>query len=237
MDKKNYQTYKITPDFLLEVDELSAKIVLSDADEAAVNQLWEEAEKQHAGLLFNGKMLIFSSFEEGKLTGRFIEYKYYRAQLTQPSLKSVLNIKPIAISCSCTYQNEILIGRRSESVTGFPGCYELVPSGGISLDSLRLGRIDLARQALIELEEEAGISSECVKSCISVVLIYEIDSATYEIYMEIKLQERGGDTNVRSTKEYSMLEWMPLSELCVLAEREKESFVPLSLYLIEHYLK
>ncbi len=236
MEESNYQTHKITPDFLLEVEALPAKIVLSDAVETAVNDLWKEGKQQHGGMLFNGKMLVFSSFEEGKLKGSFIEYKYYRAQLTQPSLNSALNIKPIAISCSCIYKNEILIGRRSESVTGFPGCFELVPSGGISVESLKLGRIDLAKQALIELEEEATIPDEWVTSCLPVELIYEISTSTFEIYMEIKLHERG-EVKTRNNKEYSMLQWMPLSELWALAEKEKESFVPLSLYLIKHYLK
>ncbi|MBA3603687.1 MAG: hypothetical protein H0W50_08615 [Parachlamydiaceae bacterium] len=234
MDENNYQTCEISPDFSVGIDEMPVKLGLSDAKESQVDQIWEEAQQNHEGQLFNGKFFVFKSFENGELTGHFIDYKYFRAQ-SLPALKSALNIKPIAISCSCRFQNEFLIGLRSKSVTGFSGFYELVPSGGISLDAFEKGKIDLKKQALLELEEEAGIFSECVKSCLPVALIHEINASTYEIYMEIELKKKGG-LGVWSTLEYSMLEWMPIKQLISFAEKEKEKFVPLSLYLIEQYV-
>ncbi len=236
MDENNYQTYEIPPDFSVGIDEIPVKFELSDVNESQVDQIWEEAQQKHGGQLFNGKMFVFKSFQNGELTGRFIDYKYYRAQSSLPALKLALNIKPIAVSCSCRYQNEFLIGQRSKSVTGFPGFYELVPSGGISLDSFEKGKIDLKKQALLELEEEAGIFSKCVESCLPVALINEINTSTYEIYMEIELKKKGG-VGVSSTLEYSMLEWMPIKQLISFSKKERDQFVPLSLYLIEHFIK
>ncbi len=240
MNENNYQIYKIPPDFSLTFDEEPVLDWISEADEAKVDQIWAEAQSQNEGILFNGKLLVFKSFENGKLIGRFIDYKYYRAAQSNLSLlKSVLNVKPIAISCICRYQNEILIGRRTMTVTGFPGCYELVPSGGISLDAIENGKINIKKQALLELEEEADIFPGSVESCIPLALIYDVNTSTYEIFMEIKLKEiKDGNGRGRrgSTLEYSVLEWMPIEHLFGFADNEKENFVPLSICLIEYFL-
>lgn len=235
MNRENYQTYEVSSNLTLEVVDSRGKTVLSDHDEALVDRLWLEAQKSQAGTLFNGKMLSFVSFENDRLIGRFVEYKYYRAQVDFPELKFKLNIRPIAISCSCLYQNEILIGQRSQFVSGYPGYFELVPSGGIDPGSLKNGRVDPATQALTELSEEAAIPPDWVSTCKPLAVIYEIDTAIFEIYIEINLHKRNSAQNLHNG-EYAKLQWMPLESLLTLTEKGKESFVPLSLFLIDRFL-
>lgn len=234
----NYQTWKFSPNFSIEIDNFPGNVALSDVEEAIIDQLWNEAQNQNPSL-FNGKMLSFVSFIDGKLKGCFVDYKYYWAQLKSPKLKSVLKIKPIAISCSCTCQNKILLGKRSREVTGSPGCYELIPSGGISIDCLQQGKIDLRKQALIELEEEAFISEKNVESCTPIALIKDIHTDLFEIYIEIKLYEKNGLEKLPSysNNEYSIIQWIQVPELLDLIKKEKENFVPFSLFLVNMMLR
>src|SRR5262249_31068369 len=143
--------------FALSAVNFRGKIRLSDVEQAAINTLWNEAQKQFGGRLFNGQLYSFVSLKNGVLTGNFVDYKFYIAQLRNPKFKTLFNISPVAISCICCCQNKILIGKRSAFVTEYPNCYELSPSGGIDPSAAINGKIDLIKQTLVELEEEAAI--------------------------------------------------------------------------------
>lgn len=229
-----YQTLEMPPAFELAVRKSHEKLMLSDVEEAEVNRLWSLAQKQHGGRLFNGLIFSFVAFDQGKLWGSFVDYKYYMAQLAVPELKASWQIHPIAISCICVWGERVLLGQRSSLVTDFPGCFELAPSGGIEPAAAVNGRIDVVKQALIELEEEAFIVSGQVKTCLPMALVQELTSGTYEMCMRMELHE-GGEV-LASSEEYTKLQWMSQKQLKAFASLERGRFVPFSLFLIDKYL-
>ena len=81
----DYQTYKITPHFHLEVAEAPRGFSLSDYDKTRIEMLWQEETVASPAKLFNGVILNFVSFEGDKLVGEFVDYKFYLAQLRDPA--------------------------------------------------------------------------------------------------------------------------------------------------------
>lgn len=228
-----YQTHKIDPSFEVKVVDCSGKIELSDVENSYVDELWDAAQKHHMGKLFNGKLLNYLNFEKGKLYGKFVEYKYYIAQCADPKLKDRLKIRPIAISCLCTFKGHALVGKRSTFVTDFPDCFELVPSGGIDPTAVENGKVNLVKQALTELKEEAEIKPEDVNTCHPLALFQDLISGGFEICMHIELNTK---SSFLQNGEYSQLKWMPFSQLQEFALNEKNVFVGLSLHIINKYL-
>lgn len=229
---QGYQTFKLAPNFSPQVVNSREEIKLSDLVEGDIDCAWNCAQKQKSGKLFNGRLYNFLSFERGVLLGTFVEYKHYMAQLIDPSLKSQLHISPVAISCICLSKGKVLLGRRSQDVTDFPNCFELAPSGGIDPIVRNGDTIDIRRQAMIELEEEAGIPPSEIQECFPFLLIKDLKLDSYEICMLIKLKEQ--PLRLKS-EEYVELRWLDSEELKVYAQKMESKFVPVSLFLINNY--
>lgn len=236
---QGYQTHAITPSFYVEVVNSGEEIVLSDAEALRIDERWERAQEQRNGLLFNGKLLNYLKFEKERLYGSFVEYKYYMAQCIDPKLKERLRIFPLAISCICTCQDKVLIGKRSSFVTDFPGYFELVPSGGIDPAAVEKGNVNLVKQALTELKEEAGIEPNSVEICYPFVLFQNLITGCFEICLHIDLKRTGGDLSARAwlqNHEYTELVWMSCTHLKEFMLSAGNAIVPLSLHLINKYL-
>jgi hypothetical protein len=78
----------------------------------------------------------------------------------RPALFARLRVRPLAVSGLLTCKGGVVFGRRAADVAFDPGCWELAPSGGVAPESANAaGRIDLARQIKIELEEEVGLAA------------------------------------------------------------------------------
>lgn len=227
-----YQTFKIHPSFQVRVVDSREELMLSDVEESAVEALWNRAQKKYEGRLFNGKMLAYSHLDEDRLYGYFVDYKYYIAQLGDSALKERLRIRPVAISCLCTWEEKVLIGKRSLTVTDYPGYFETVPSGGIDPKPVKQGVVNYIEQALTELEEEAGIGSRDVADCHPLLIYQDLRSDSFEVCLHIVLKKESPGIEEGENNEYSRLEWMSLERLNELVTRGKKSFVPLSLHLI-----
>lgn len=258
---RGYQTHLITPDFEVKVVSSRDKLELSDVDAQVVDRIWDAAQAHHEGRLFNGRFLNYVGFEKGRLIGEFVEYKHYLAQKFEPGLKESLRICPIAISCLCLSNDKVLIGKRSLVVTDYKGCYELVPSGGIDPSIVENGKVNVVKQALIELNEETGIVDVPV-SCLPTLVVHDLTSNSYEVCVHIELHRSQWNASVliegeaelkkreeiffekkmvekglfRSSYEYTQLEWMSLGELGELIGENRENWVPFSLFLIHKYL-
>lgn len=232
----NYQTYQISSDFCVKVRDSRDKIKLSDYDETLVDQIWSEAKTRSQNTLFNGKLLRFISFQktENEAIGAFIEYKYYIAQLKNERLKSVLKIHPIGISCICVCQNMYLFGKRSLTVTDYPGYYELVPSGGIDPKSVQKNVVDVQEQAKRELAEETGIAEQDVKSCVPFLFVVDHQTGIYEVCLKIELKRREREGGVWQSDEYDLIEWKSLEEARSFMEKERRNVVPLTHLLMDH---
>src|SRR6185436_11596806 len=94
---------------------------------------------------------------------RVSDYRSFLAQLREPSLYPALQVRTLAVSALVAVGTKVALGKRALHVTQDPGKWELVPSGGITPDALRVGGERAAHeQVLLELEEELGLPRSAV---------------------------------------------------------------------------
>lgn len=228
-----YRTIRISPFFSIFVDLASREYDLSDQVKSMIEDIWAREYEIRKGQLYNGKLLSFVALENERVLGRFVDYKYYLVQTKEPSLKAVLRIEPISISGICTAKNKVLVGQRSDSVTQYPGLFELVPSGGIEPSSLIVDRVDLTKQFYNELLDEAGIGKKLVKKITPFAFVHDLRKESYEICANIHLAHEALNASEPPPAEYSKLLWMTKDQLQQFISENEDKFVPFSRYLIE----
>lgn len=229
-----YQVISTLPLYTIYASPFPRLLNLSDTVKGVVEKIWKQESALPNRYLFNGQILSLVSQEGAILKGEFVEYKHYLAQMRDPSLQPILQISPLSVS-GITLANKdfVLVGRRSENVTQNPNFYELVPSGGIDPNSIKDDKIDIDRQFLLELEEEAGIAASAVISIEPFGLIYEKMSQTYELCAEIRVDKDLEEKLLSPKKEYSHLLWLQKEELENFIKEQKSNFLPMSQMLLK----
>lgn len=222
----HYEIIEIPKNFSFEVDSSLSKLSLSATALATIDRIWNEEETKRKGHLFNGKILNLVQLEKDRLVGKFIDYKYYIAQLREPSLKSLLKICPISISGITLMGNKILVAQRSASVTQYPEYYEFVPSGGIDLDVMIGGYIDYRLQFAKELSEETGIESSKILRISPLCLVHDLDDNILEVCAKIHLDLKI-DTDLVQNQEYQRFFWFSHEELFKFLQEHKNACIPL----------
>lgn len=232
----NYQTIKISPKFSISVLP-SRGFVLSDHQKTEIESIWRHEQLERSTRLFNGQMFNLIQLENDKLIGEFVDYKYYLAQLRNPSFIELLHIRPVCISGITLAGDKILIGQRSSNVTQYQDYYETVPSGGIDAEinagSLVNEMIDLPRQFQKELWEETGISVTEIKKIEIFSLIYDPNEEMYDLCAEIHVNYSILKESIQPTEEYPKFQWLSKQELKKFINAHPMDIVPLSLHLLK----
>lgn len=239
---ERFQSIDLSPFFSLFVDEAAGDFELPAECANAVDLIWQKQMELSGGKLFNGKLLSFVALDNERMLGKFVDYKYYLAQLIEPRLYPFLQIEHIAVSGITVADEMVLVGRRSEHVTAHPSHFELVPSGGIDPTHASEGKIDAEGQLLAELQEEAGISRNSVMAISPLALIRDRQKGGFELCMEIRVSPSAMAHVPPSTPEYDLLSWIPKNRLLkrplssIEGQNEQHPWLPFSLYLIDKYL-
>jgi 8-oxo-dGTP pyrophosphatase MutT (NUDIX family) len=232
----DYQTFNWTAAFRLEVAESPRGFILSDYEKAHIERLWQEELAARPSQLFNGQLLNFVSFEEERMVGEFIDYKFYLAQLRDPLMQPLLQIAPICISGMTLSGEKLLIGRRAHGVSQYPDAFEAVPSGGIDPHAQRDHQIDLLDQFERELWEETGISVTEIKRIRPFLIAHDLSTQLYEICAQIDVNYTVVSEERSPTEEYQEFIWVPRMELKAFIQKHESEFVPFSLYLLRYLL-
>lgn len=206
---------------------------LKKSIQSEVDHIWEKALESSEGHLFNGQFLSAIEFQGESLLAEFVDYKLYLAQLRKPSLKSHLQIRPLCISGFTHARTSVLIGKRGSHVSTYAGAYELVPSGGIDPKAKVKDTIDLRRQFMLELKEEAGIEESSVVDFHLKFLIEDLKEESFEVCAEIKLAPKMLKTPLVTSEEYSELFWIAWENIPEFIIEKSHQFVPLSLKLLQ----
>lgn len=232
----DYQLIEIPSDFRFLVDLSYEASSLSAAVQARVESIWQR-ESQCNPHLFNGRLLSLLAYDAQCLTGVFVDYKYYLAQLREPELADVLGIEPVCVSALTRTESAVLIGKRSPTVVQYPAYYELVPSGGLDADSMKgKDEIDIGALALRELVEEGGIDSRMVVSLHPKALVKDAKDKSLEIFVEIVLADEAAHIACQpASHEHTELRWVDKYSLAAFVQQHKEEWQPLSLLLIDRY--
>jgi len=163
---------------------------LPAAEEGAVDELWRAAVAENPSL-WNGEVAVHRGHRvlaSGTLVvdDAVCEYKYVYAQLhgRGPGWARPLAVSAVVVDAA----GRVLLGRRSGSVTEYPGRYELVPAGGLPVGKLEgtayLGQVEA------ELVEETGIGPENVQEAVPFCLVYDRIHRVFDVGVKLTLSCR-----------------------------------------------
>lgn len=126
--------------------------------ESEIARIWETEKSERGPGLFNGLIFSVAELSGNTVSGGFVEYRIFLAQVRRPELFLELRIQPLAVTGLLQNLEGIFFGFRSSGSALQPHCWELVPAGGIDASTLtRDGHIRPQEQLLTELEEEVGV--------------------------------------------------------------------------------
>lgn len=229
MRSKDYHTLKINSKFAIHLTPSSSYDDLSPSKKRLIQTIWEQEQKRRGGKLHEGAILSAIAYDNKSLTGQFVPYKYFLAQLFDPSLKRDLKIIPVSLSGLTQVGDNLIIAKRAWWVAQFPDCYELAPSGGVRPPNADQGYVDMKGQLLSELEDEVGIEPSFVKSVSFFSLVRDYKSDGIELIAKILVKP---SAILSSSSEYAQVITVPLSEVESFAESHAKEFVPLSLEML-----
>jgi hypothetical protein len=158
--------------------------------EEEVHEIWQEERAWRGSALFDGPLFSVEEISPQTVAGRFVEFRRYLAQERRPELFSQLRIQPLAVTGLLQNAEGLFFGCRSSAVALQPGCWELIPSGGVDRTALtEASHIHPAGHILTELEEEVGINAEAVAPprllCFSEDLEHHIFALTWELKTQL----------------------------------------------------
>jgi hypothetical protein len=195
--------------------------------EDEVDRLWEKAQSEKE--VYNGQLFCLRSYDDTRIFGQFLEYRYYMATYYNPSFREILKIYPLGVSGVTLCRGCVLVGRRSSTLAQYGDCLELVPSGSIDTRAVQHGEVDFMRQLMWELEEEAHIGEKLVKEIHPLGLFYSSDVGVYDIGLKVVIElEEYEMVELEITAEYPMLQWMEIEEWERELAKEDSQIVPLS---------
>jgi len=220
----------------LVVHEIAAQPILPDLLER-ISDLWEE-EKESNGSLFNGQIFSLYQREGAKLSGWFVEYRWWIAQRRDPTLFEKLQISPLAVSGLLRLGEGIVFGSRSLDMIQDPGFWELPPSGGIGYECRRPNNtIAPEHQIAIELEEELHISSDFIQSLVPFALVEDKTNNVYdigfEIFLDITPEVLKFQFEQSNNSEYTDLRLISIKELAPFIKEEKNKISPVTVELLK----
>lgn len=223
--------HKMEKDFSIELLDLPFSI--SPTLQATVDSIWEEEKRLKGEALFDGLILNAIDVSAHRLAGHWINYQYALAAYRQPDLAKRLGVHTVAVNGITMAGKRVLLARRAKFVSQNPGCWELVPSGGIDPTAKRdNGVVDHRSALLTELEEETGLSRERVKAVEPLILVLDPSTSTWEMVLEIHLV--GETTPQLTSSEYEEFTWVDRTELRSFLDRyDDEEVVPLTRTLVD----
>jgi len=128
----------------------------------AVERLWQAACREHP--LFNGQVFCADTVAPDVITGHWTEYRRVVAQMGDPSLIPVLQVRSLAVCGAVTGPGGVAVARRNAHSVYQAGQWQLPPAGSVDAGSAIQGGADIRHALLAELREELGLASDAVQS-------------------------------------------------------------------------
>jgi HAD superfamily hydrolase (TIGR01509 family) len=203
-------------------------IQLASDELQVVEEVWQRETRKNS-MLFDGGIVVYqehhlSNERTLSLSCARSSYKFILAQLKFPKLSLV---QPLGVSGIITdMDGSVLLGCRSQEVTEYPGFWEFVPSGGLSIESMTAH--DYLDQIKCELIEETGLTPDNVCKFELFGFIYDQAHHVYDICVRLSLADRL-DVMGLVSEEYSTFAVCSLDEVRELLRQDK--VVPASVAL------
>ena len=148
--------YALTPE--IEIFNLPVPHPPGAGCEREIDLVWEAERARRGDALHDGLIFSVSSISPHRIFGHFVPYRWLVAQRRRPDLAIQLGIRPLAVSGLLRCRDGVIFGARNRDSEQDPGCWELVPSGGVGPATNRPnGTLAPERQVIEELAEEVGL--------------------------------------------------------------------------------
>lgn len=170
---------------------------LTHEERNLVEERWNKLLVKTPGL-FNGQIFNCSHQEENVLYGYFIDYKTFMSRHYLSSREWFA----LAVTGYTTFGDEVLWGKRSNSVSQYKNTWETVPSGSFDQN-------DPVGVIYIELAEEVGITKDHVQEVVFKGAFKNLQEKLLELLYEVKLKEKVGSTS----DEVAQVAWLKRGEL------------------------
>lgn len=177
---------------------------------ANVNVAWDSALARRPHLS-DGEILVVDRIvaERDALIVEVARTRYRRFIAQRSGL--ALGLRPLGVSGVTivhgpTGESGIVLGRRTSSVTQYPGCWELVPSGGLPASRAALdGAVDAPGQLLEELAEEVGVKPRA--ALVPLGLVEDLDEGVLDLCFLVETDEAP-----TLNDEYDEIRLLPLAD-------------------------
>lgn len=227
--KINCKTISISSDIKVEINDTI--LSLTDEQEDKVNKIWMR-EKEINNSLFNGKIVSHEShfFAESGLVikGFVVEYKYFLAQLKDPTLN--FNIKPLAVSGVIFDKNQNVLVAKRQNVAEYNQHYEFVPSGGLNPSHISEKEILFIDQLKEEFVEETKLKLETIEKITPFCMVVDKQHQVYDLCCKVQLNVTLPE-NFKTGPEYCDSRLISFRELASFIRAN--NFVPTSKMLAE----
>lgn len=198
-------------------------VQLSAEIENQIEMLWQKESVKKGKQLFNGFIVSVVRMNDSKLVLRRAEYRHFVAQRLEPNLYAHLKIQPLAVSGLMFSGQKLIFGKRAEFVNQDPGCWELVPSGGVTPDLIeKYEEKAFHEQLMLEMEEELGIKRSQVSSLNATAVIEDTIAHVFDVVISAQMSAVDTPLQVAST-EYSDFQQIELKNLFNFLNGEAKS--------------
>ena len=175
------------PDRFLVLAEPPAKLPVSLENE--VEEIWRTEKVKRGAKLFNGTLFSVEQVSGATVSGRFVEYRRFLAQLRRPDFFAELQIRPLAVTGLLQNAEGIFFGHRNSGMAQQANCWELIPAGGIDACTLtERGEVQPAEQILHELKEEVGLDRSVVAQPRLVAFCEEPEHRVFDLVWELETE-------------------------------------------------
>lgn len=171
--------------------------------EKQIAAVWNQRKKQET----NENIISVVSYTPEKIVCQLLEYRVWYAAYHDVELQKQIHVYPLCVSGKSVWKNSVLLGRRSQHVTMYPGFLECVPSGTVDWRSVHDNSIDVHHAIMLELEQEARISRTQVQSICTHSIYYSYVDQIWDLYIEITLKDDANVANIIPTYEYDQFFW------------------------------
>ncbi len=208
----NIEAMPITSSFKLLVAPEEQELY-DDEVEKQVSAAWEHCQKITDWDLFDGKVFQLLKLGKNCLHGNFINYRYFYTQHKYPELKEKLAITLVGVTAVLRCGNQILLAKRSEKVTQYPGKWEFAPSGGIAIDYLTDHTVDYEKQIFEELTQEVGMDEVFVESVKPLLFVRDKQDLMADIVCQMDVDRLGAESASYDSWEYTDYRWLKQDEI------------------------
>ena len=191
--------------------------IFTEAQRRHIEELWAAEKARRGSNLYDAPIMSFERRNGSRITGRFLQYKELMAVRRDPEILPGREVLTIGVNGLIVAGGRAVFAQRARHVTGYPGFYEAIPSGGVDKTFLAGGQVDYRAHLAKELLEETGVGSAHIRSMETFAFILDRDDRAYDICVEIKTNLDAGSFSdlVRSSgqHEYDHFEYVPLYDL------------------------